>query len=397
MSIRHHRTAALAALLLAASTQLIACGEPADPQSVLIAATATANEPAPSLSPEAEQALQDAIESDDGAAYLITVRDGQPVAVDGQVDLRLLRDGTQEIENDESLRQLKTTALLDLLRGRVQAVDPDQGDLDLLTLLVGAGRHPGSATVIAISSGVQTRAPLDERVLGFDFDSGTVVDDLANRHLLPDLAGKTVIFIGLGDVAGAQPALTTSARSAVVNLWLTICRRAGAVSCAVDPTPVAPTPPVATTPVPVVSVPDPSTLSLDPIPAGDGTTQQQQQQSLPSELLFEPNQAALLPQAQDALAPLAARIIADRSEVHLVGHAWKVAENDDPGRADELSTLRAQAVRDLLVTLQVAQSQIVEVRGAGFAEPITPTDTTDPQAVAAANRVVQVTLVETAG
>lgn len=394
MSLRHHRSAALAALLLAASTQLIACGEPADPQSVLIAATATANEPAPSLSPDAEQALKDAIESDDGAADLITVRDGQPVTVDGRVELRLLRDGTQEIENDESLRQLKTTALLDLLRGRVQAVDPDQGDLDLLTLLVGAGRHPGSATVIAISSGVQTRAPLDERVLGFDFDPGTVVDDLANRHLLPDLNGKTVIFIGLGDVAGAQPALTTSARGAVVNLWLTICRRAGAVSCTVDSTPVAATPPVATTPVPVIPVPDPSTLSIDPIPAGDGTTQQQ---SLPSELLFEPNQATLLPQAQDALAPLAARIIADRSEVHLVGHVWKVTENDDPGRADELSTQRAQAVRDLLVTLGVPENQIVEVRGAGFAEPITPTDSNDPQAVAAANRVVQVTLVGTAG
>lgn len=392
ISTTRRRVGLLAAVLLTGTTLLTACGEQPAPQTVLIAVTATANEPAPALPAGAETAVQQAVDSDEGTAELLTVVNGQPVSVGGPVDLRLLRDGTQEIETDSSLREIKSTALLQALRGQVQAIDPEQGTLDTLTLLDGVGRHSGPATVVVISSAVQTSDPINLGVLGFDFDPAAVVDDLAARNLLPSLADKTVVFVGIGDVAGPQAALSTSARGELTDLWLTICRRAGAVSCTADPTPIAATPPTATTPVPVVPVPDPATLVIDPAPVGDTPAEQ----ALPSELLFEPNSANLLPQAADALAPIVQRIVAANAEVHLVGHVWKVTDNDDRGRAADLSTARAQAVRDLLVTLGVPSDRIVEVRGAGFDEPISPAGETDPQKIAAANRVVQVTLV-TAG
>lgn len=389
-----HHLALVAGLAIAASPLLASCGGQPAPQTVLIGVTATANEPAPALSEPAQALVRKAMDTDDASAKLLTVANGQPVTVDGSIDLRLLRKGTDQIENNETLRDQDADEIMGQLRSEMQAIDPKQGGLDLLNLLAGVGRQPGAATVFVVSSAVQGDDPVNLGVLGFDFDPDAVVDDLQARHLMPDLSGKTVIFIGMGDVAGAQPALSTSARGALTNLWLTICRRAGAVSCDVDPTPAAATPPTATTPVPTVPVPDPDTLVITP-PAGGQTAQDQ---PLPSDLLFEPNSASLLPQAQDALKPLADRIIADHLQVHLVGHVWKVTDSDDPSRAAELSTARAQAVRDLLVnSLQVPAKQIVEVRGAGFDEPISLPGQADPQQVAAANRVVQATLLPAAG
>jgi hypothetical protein len=62
-------------------------------------------------------------------------------------------------------------------------------------------------------------------------------------------ADKTVLVlvVGVGDVAGPHPALSENARAALTDLWLTVCQRAGAASCTVDPTPVVQTPPVTTT------------------------------------------------------------------------------------------------------------------------------------------------------
>lgn len=374
----------LVALGIAGSSMLAACGDQPDPQTVLIAVTATANEPAPTLSEPARMLVRKAIDSDDGSATLLTVANGQPVTVDSSIDLRLLRDGTDQIENNDALRTQKATALLGQLEGRLLTIDPAMGNLDMLDLLVGVGRQPGKATALVVSSAVQGTDPVNLGVLGFDFDPDAVVDDLQARHLMPDLSGKTVIFFGIGDVAGVQPALDPSARGELVDLWLAVCRRAGAVSCEVDPTPAADTPPTATTPVPAVPVPDLSTTVIDPVT---------QDQTLPSDVLFEPNSATLRPEAAAALQPLAGRIIAERLGVHLVGHVWKVTDADDRDNAIELSTARAQAVRDLLVNeLKVPADQIVEVRGAGFDEPIALPGQADQRQVASANRVVQAIL-----
>ena len=372
------------ALSLAGSALLAACGDQPKPQTVVIAVTATANEPAPSLSEPTQALVRRAIDTDGGSAMLLTVANGQPVTIDGSIDLRLLRDGSDQIENNDTLRTQKSTALLAQLQGRLQSIDSGMGGLDMLGLLVGVGRQPGEATVLVVSSAVQGTDPVNLGVLGFDFDPNTVVDDLQARNLMPNLSGKTVIFVGMGDVAGAQPALNPAARGELTDLWLAVCRRAGAVSCDVDPTPAVATPPAATTPVPVVPVPDPSTMVIDPATPD---------QALPSEVLFEPNSATLRPGASDALRPLADRIITERSRVHLVGHVWKVTDADDRDKAIELSTARAQAVRDLLVNeLKVPADQVVEVRGAGFDEPITLPGQADQQQVASANRVVQAAL-----
>ncbi len=60
---------------------------------------------------------------------------------------------------------------------------------------------------------------------------------------LPDLTGWRVIFVGLGDTAGTQPALTPPLRRLIVDLWTAICTASGAAECIVDKQLVSAAPP----------------------------------------------------------------------------------------------------------------------------------------------------------
>jgi outer membrane protein OmpA-like peptidoglycan-associated protein len=338
----------LPAGLLAVSVS--ACGPSQAPQAIIIAASATANEPAPGLSVGIVQMLQSAgAASTKATAYVVAPGTGQPTILpltprraDGQVDF----GPTQSL----------------ILAANVSAVqraveqEAAQGPFDLLNTMAAAARvAPPSATLVVISSGLSTAGGLDMRRVGWDANPQSVASQLKARGLLPNLAGYRVVFSGLADVAGRQPALPLPQRTTLVSYWMAICRASGAASCVTDdltrPDPSS----HSTIGVPVVAVPTVTSVH------GPGATTV----TLPDSLLFSLNSATLLSSADSILQPIADQARDQHLQVSITGHA-----SPDGGTAaynEALSIRRAMAVRNRLLALGLPAGQIAGVTGVGTA------------------------------
>jgi outer membrane protein OmpA-like peptidoglycan-associated protein len=338
-------------VVLTLSLLLAACGKPAasTPDVIVIVPSATANEPAPELAADNRGMLENAgATSTQADAYIVNPTTGQPTEVpltprraDGQVEYGPRRDYLlgQNVNQVDLLLQEEAAS----------------GSFDLLGMIASAVRvtsPPG--TLLILSSGLSTAGGLDLRLVGWDADPVSVAAQLKHRGLLPDLSGWHVIFSGLGDTAGRQPALPLPQRTTLVSYWMAICRAAGATTCQVDemtrPDPRS----LSTTPVPVVPVP-----AVVPVQGPHGATGL----SVPSDELFAFNSATVLPSADGVLGPLAAKARSGHLLVTITGYA-----SPDGGSAAyniALSRARALAVRARLVALGLPAGQITQVTGLG--------------------------------
>ncbi len=318
---------------------------------IVIAATATANEPAPALSLADVTLLQATAGSSTSAvAFVVNPADGQPIQLpltprrsDGQVEYgprrpQILAQNVSRVESQISH-------------------EAATGPFDLLTTMLDAARvSTPPATMLLLTSGVTTSGGFDLRQVGWAESPVSAAATLKQRGLLPDLAGWTVIFGGLGETAGRQPALPLPQQTTLASYWLAICHAAGAAACRVDDSPRPVRGSYSTVPVPVVAVP-----AVQSIIGPHG----QQQSIVPADLLFAFNSATLLPGANQYLAPIAARASAGSYSVSITGQA-----SPDGGTASynlRLSALRAQAVQRRLITLGLAAHQIAQVKGIGTA------------------------------
>ena len=347
------RAAALSGLLLAGILGTLAsgCGPHPAPQTMIIAATATANEPAPVLSASIVQVLQSAGSASTAAtAYVVDPATGQPTAIsltprraNGQVDYGPTR--SQHLAASITAIQ------------RVLDREAASGPFDLLnTLAVAVRAAPSPATLIVLSSGLSTAGGLDMRQAGWDASPASVAAQLKARGLLPSLAGYHVIFSGLAGTSGRQPALPLPQRRTLTAIWLAICEASGAASCSTDEMTRPDPPSRSTTPVPVVPVP---TVRSVVGPGGTTTTY------LPDALLFQFDSSALLPTADRILQPIVTQARDHDLRVSITGYA-----SPDGGTTaynNELSGRRAQAVSRRLRALGLPVGQIIEVTGAGTA------------------------------
>ena len=229
------------------------------------------------------------------------------------------------------------------------------GPFDLLSLMAMAARVASPpATLIVVSSGLSTAGGLDLRQVGWDANPLTIAAQLKARGLLPDLAGYHLLFSGLGDTAGRQPALPLPQWTTLISYWLAICRASGAATCGIDELTRPDAPSLSTTPVPVVPVPAVSSVRG---PGGTVTT------TLPDPLLFPFGSATLLPGADIILGPLAEQAIGADLRLSITGYA-----SPDGGSAAynlALSRNRAEAVSRRLQALGVPIAQIASVTGVG--------------------------------
>ena len=344
--------AALRWLLLAVilGTAASGCGPSSAPQIMIIAATATANEPAPVLSADVLQMLRSAgTTSTQARAYVVAHGTGQPTVMpltprraDGQVEYGPRRS--------------------QILDGNITAVqrlverEAASGPFDLLTTIATAARAVAPpATLIVVSSGLSTAGGLDMRQAGWDTSPRWVAAQLKARGLLPSLAGYQVVFSSLADTAGRQPALPLPQRTTLTALWMAICQASGAASCSVDETTRPDPPSRSTIPVPVVPVP-----VVESVQGRHGTTV-----TLPDALLFQFNSATLIPAADSVLQPIASKARSQHLRVSVTGHA-----SPDGGTYaynTALSKRRAAAVRGRLIALGLPAGQITKVTGAGTA------------------------------
>ncbi len=346
------------------------------PDAIVIAATATANEPAPALSWADVTLLQTIGGSGSSAvAFVVNPADGQPIQLpltprreDGQIEYgprrpQLLAQNVSRVESQIS-HQAAT------------------GPFDLLnTMFIASRVTTPPATMLLLTSGVTTSGGFDLRKVGWAEPPAAAAADLKRRGLLPDLTGWTVIFSGLGETAGRQPTLPLPLQTTLASYWLAICHAAGAAACRVDDSPRPQRKSLSRVPVPVVPVP-----SVQSIVGPNGN----QQSAVPADLLFAFNSATLLPGANAYLAPIAARAVTGHYAVSITGQSspdgWSASYNL------RLSVLRAQAVQHRLLTLGLAAYQIVQVNGIGTAGRSCTADGTLDESKCAQLRRVVITL-----
>jgi hypothetical protein len=317
---------AVAAALLSLAGCMAAAARADAPGVIVIAATATANEPAPALSLADAALLQTVGQSSASAvAFVVNPANGQPVQLpltprraDGQVEYGPRRSQllTQNVSRIES--QISNEAAA--------------GPFDLLNTMLNASRVTSPpATMLLLTSGVTTSGGFDLRNVGWAEPPASGAAALKQRGLLPDLKGWTVVFSGLGETAGRQPALPLPQQTTLASYWLAICHAAGAVACRVDDSPRPMRSSHSTVPVPIVPVP-----AVQSVTGPHG----KQQSIIPADLLFAFNSASLLPGANSYLAPIATRAGAGSFSVSIIGQA-----SPDGGSASynlRLSVLRAQ-------------------------------------------------------
>jgi outer membrane protein OmpA-like peptidoglycan-associated protein len=228
---------------------------------------------------------------------------------------------------------------------------------DLLAMIAQAVRvttHPG--TLLVLSSGLSTAGGFDVRQVGWGADPRTAAASLSQQGLLPRLAGWKVIFSGLADTAGRQPAPPVSQRSILTRYWLALCHAAGAVSCTVDEVTRPDPPSRSTTPVPVVRFPRVTSYRG---PHGGQTT------NVPADAFFTFNSARLLAGADIILGPIATKARDQRREVTIIGYASPDGGSGTYNLA--LSAARARAVRARLISLGVPANLIGQAAGLGTA------------------------------
>ena len=338
--------------LLPGAVLLTGCTPPPDnPKIIVVVASATANEPAPVLSGPDRAMLRNAgSNTTRAAAYVVDPNTGQarevsltPRRPDGQVDYGPDRDSelTANVNRvQQLLNALAASKPFDLLAMIAQGVQVTS--------------RPG--TLLVLSSGLSTSGGFDLRQVGWGANPQAAAVSLSRHGLLPRLTGWNVVFSGLGDTAGRQPAPPVPQRTILTRYWLSLCRVAGAASCAVDAVTRPDPPSRSTTPVPVV--PFPRVTSYHG-PRGGRTT------NVPADAFFAFNSARLLPGADTILGPIAARARDGHLEVTIVGYA---SPDGGSGRYNlTLSADRAQAVRARLVALGVPAGLIVQAVGLGTA------------------------------
>lgn len=331
---------------------LVGCGPPSgtEPDVVVVADSATANEPAPVLANADRDFLYRAgADSTHGVAYVVDPSTGQPTTVsltprrpDGQVEYAQPRRGQLLDANVNAVQRA-----LD----REAATSP----FDLLADIAAAVRvsvRPG--TLLVISSGLSTAGGFELADVGWGADPRLIAAQLKARGLIPKLEGWHVIFSGLGDTAGRQAALPLPERTTLAAYWLAICHAAGAASCSVDETTRAEPPPRSMVPVPKIPVPQ-----VAPVQGPHGWSGE----NVPADEFFAFDSSHLLPGADRILGPLAAKARSGHLLVSITGYASPDGGSD--AYNTKLSQARALAVRARLVTLGVPSGQIVTITGLG--------------------------------
>ena len=179
---------------------------------------------------------------------------------------------------------------------------------------------------------------------------------LKRRGYLPNLTGWTVIFSGLGQAAGRQPALPLPQQTALARYWLAICRVAGASACRLDNSsrPLL----VSRSTVPVPTVPVPAVQSITG-PHG------QQQSIVPADLLFAFGSSTLVPGANSYLGPIAARARSGRLSVG--HHRGGISRWRDRLLQPPALSVAGPGIQYRLIALGLPARQITQVNGIGTA------------------------------
>ncbi|MDR6598427.1 OmpA family protein [Saccharothrix longispora] len=281
------------------------------------------------------------------AVTLIRV-DGDPKVVFS--DPAPAREGNENADNvalDEY-----TTAIASAFR---EATPAQVAEADPLTALgIAAKRVDEGGTIALLDSGLQTTAPLrfDSEPL-LSAEPAEVADYLREEKLLPDLTGRTVLLVGIGETAQPQPKLDNRRSANLVATWKAVAEAAGACVDALD---------LGETTDSVVSTPRVAVVT-PPAPPAPLTPCGEVELGEADNVSFLPDSAEFKdrPAARRTLEQLAGVVRDERQRVELVGRT--ASSGPEAGRIS-LSAQRADAVKGVLEELGVEAGRIT-TRGVG--------------------------------
>lgn len=194
--------------------------------SLVIISGVHSNSPRPAVS--GQTATEAILNSTSNSGQIcIVINDGKPFALaDYQIK-----------EQSQSLSKTKREQIAQELAGRVVAVlngaasvTPEVDTMASLHLAARAfSDSDGQKKILLImDSGLSTSGYVDFTQNLLRANSDAVVEYLQNNNALPDLSGVSVIWAGLGDVAGDQEPLTPNCLQTLKEIWEEVLYSSGA-------------------------------------------------------------------------------------------------------------------------------------------------------------------------
>jgi outer membrane protein OmpA-like peptidoglycan-associated protein len=338
---------------------------------------ARADSPRPAIPSQVHALIQDAAVG----GQLIQV-----IRVDGQPTTALTATFATQGQNPQ-IRNEQLQGFVSKAESAITNLQPKAPQADVLGALSLAARTtPAGGTIVLIDSGLPTTGPLSYQDTSmFGAAPADVTAFLQSQNLMPDLSGRSVLLVNLGDTAAPEPQLPPNLVTQISGLWTAVVTKAqakcvGTVSVASSRTSV-------TTAVPVTVVP----LPKPPVFPLCGTT-----------VLSDSGAVGFVvgtAKFRDADAVTAT--LHSLAQI-LTGHNQQVTltgSTSSEGNANTnlmLSRNRADAVKQVLVGLGIDASRIATA-GVGSGGPNHVTDMTPAgvliPAAAEQNRSVTVTLV----
>lgn len=321
-----------------------------------------ANAPVPAIdSATALEALR-ASTASYGSVCLI-INDGAPfVAADYDIAAPQKKLSNTKMEE---IAQSQVNQLVSVLSS-TQAITPETDTLAAISLAARSlADADGEKYILMLDSGLSTSGYVDFTKNLLNADPAAVVDYLTQNKALPDLENINVIWAGLGDVAGIQKTLTPSALESLRTIWAEVLRAAGVKSTnfAVD-LPSAEEKKGLPYVTPVEITQD-APMVIEPLPI-----------SFDEPFVLDEEKVLFLPDsdifADPAAAAAALQPIVEHLNVHpglelmLAGTTAQVGNNES---SIQLSRMRAEAVKALLVDLGAEESRIAKTIGLGFDHP----------------------------
>lgn len=360
-------------LCLLMGLALSACtSTPGQPEvNLAIVVGAHANAPTPTL--QGETVYNCIMEST--ASYgsvCVVVDDGAPYAV-AEYDIAAPTKNLSTAKRAEIAQE--QTAQIMAVMAKAAAVTPEVDVLSGIELAARALQDKtGERILILLESGLSTAGYMDFTQNLLYASTETVLSYLESKQAIPDLTGTSVIWVGLGDVAGIQKPLTPTNKNSLQELWSAVLYAGGATSVefAADLPSAAPVPETLpyVTPVTIVEdaslVIDTSELSFDtPLVLGE------------EKVLFLPDspEFADVEAVQDILRPIAGYMKANPGFQLLLAGTTATAGSQEG--CVLLSFQRANAVRDVLLSIGVDPKQLCDPVGLGYEHPFHVPDT-DP-------------------
>jgi outer membrane protein OmpA-like peptidoglycan-associated protein len=284
------------------------------------------------------------------------------------------------------LNQIATEQARSILSS-LSSVKASHSEIDTLAALEVARRSFASAPqgssrhIVVLDSGLSTTGSLSFQKSDFlNADPSAVADYLNTRKEIPDFSGITIMWIGLGDCSAPQQSLSAAQRTNLKQIWTAIIEKTGGRVTFLDT--------LSGCDNIVKDYPEVSTISLlnDPSPTFDntGTVAFRNIQFIGDTAKYiNPEEVRKI------LMPVAEYMKSNPGFAALL--IGSTAGEKDKEFCLQLSSERAGAVRDTLVSLGVSASQIKAI-GLGFNDPWhiadTSADGTLIESIAAQNRKV---------